>query len=92
MNYLNLEKAFKEIAYDNGMINRYNTEDNVIFEMFKNVDKYPDKTWKDVDEFLGTMNQEDLENSCCGGEENRDLTSSIARLTNDFLNVAFDGV
>jgi len=91
MNYPNLERAFKHIGYDNGMINRYNTEDKVLFEMFKNVDKYNENVWKDVDTFFSRMNEEELEMFCCGGEENRDLTSSIARMADDFLNVAFDG-
>ena len=65
--YENVKKAFLLVAYDNGIINRFESED----EFIKNSEQeiisgYYDEDLNKFDKFLATLNEQELQTLCIG--------------------------
>lgn len=64
---INITKAAKEIAYDNGAINRTTTEEKVLQRMLGSVVSfYSPADLEIVESFLGSLSEADLETLCVG--------------------------
>jgi hypothetical protein len=65
----NIRKACLLISYDNGGVNRYRSETQVLREMQKFVDSRPyNDEIKAIDAFLGTLTPDQMETICAGEE------------------------
>lgn len=96
MNYKNIERAYLEIAYDNGGINRERSEEVALNEL---------RTWlrdylgssrlRVIDTWLETLNEEQLSALCCGSEEEQEqvlVEGEVPPLANALLNEIFDNI
>lgn len=84
-----LERAVKEMAYDNGAIHRNNTEEALL----KRVMTYLVSTFKatelqQVDMELGALTDDDLETLVCGEQG----VVKVSDLSEKVLNEAFDAL
>lgn len=82
-----IRMACIEIAYDNGMINRYNTEVEVVEDMLQRVLNYFSMEAIDmVEQELLSMSEEQFMNVCVGSADEM----VISELANSLLDVAFE--
>jgi len=80
----NIVRACKEIAYDNGMINRYATEAIAVAEMLDRIKGFSIKDISFVEKELSRLSEEHFQSAIEG--------LGISYLANDLLNAAFGGV
>jgi hypothetical protein len=80
----NIVRACKEIAYDNGMINRYTTEDVAVAEMLDRIKGFTLKDILSVEEELSRLSEEHFQLAIEG--------LGVSYLANDLLNAAFEGI
>jgi hypothetical protein len=80
----NIVRACKEIAYDNGMINRYATEDVAVAEMLDRIKGFTPKDILSVEEELSRLSEEHFQLAIEG--------LGVSYLANDLLNAAFEGI
>lgn len=84
-----LTAAAKEIAYDNGMVNRHHAERPVVDEMLGHALKRYSLTQLDQAEAELTRHIEagELNDACCGGD---DRVANISPLVDEMLNEMFE--
>lgn len=61
-----IEKAAKLIAYDNGMVNRANSEAQVLSEVETRLGRFTAEELAQTAEELGKLTDEELFEVCCG--------------------------
>ncbi len=91
--YPGIKRALVAIAYDNGMVNREQTEWLALYDMFLAVTKkYTTLQIADVNRQLAALSDEQLDEVCCGGREGNDPNppAGIDQLADDMLNWAFE--
>lgn len=89
--YPALRKAIVEIAYDNGCVNRFSTEDEVVQNACDAlVVEYTLDQLKEVNDHLATLTDEDLNELCAG--EHQEPVGDLAVLVDNVLNCAFDNL
>lgn len=91
--YPGINRALVAIAYDNGMVNREQSEWMALYDMFLAVTKkYTTLQIADVNRQLAVLTDEQLDEVCCGGREGDDTNPppGIDQLADDMLNWAFD--
>jgi len=93
--YLNIARACRLIALDNGGINR----DRSIEKQFKQFTRWlkrqpeSDDILFAIDEWLDGLSRDDLETVCCGEHtEGQAILASAPPFTDDLLNRYFDEV
>lgn len=81
-------RAAKEIWYDNGMINRFEPEEEMVtllVQWLSSLDKF---LICDMEAELSKLNDDDLHTLCCGEESEQDRIGS--KEVNEFLCRIFD--
>lgn len=93
MNYPNITKACLEIAYDNGGVHRYRSEEKVRSEIDEWLEQNS-QAW-DLERFeyyLGTLSEEELHTACAGEEEDMVIVTGRCHGLLDFLTQYFQDV
>ncbi len=86
MNAKNIEHACVEIAYDNGMVNRFTTESSVLEMMLDSIRaRFTTEEIELVELELSNLSDKEFKEACTGYVE----TFSLTPLTDKLLNVAF---
>lgn len=74
----NLIRAAKEIAYDNGMINRVEPEKKFIKRVNDLLSKIPDSLKAKWEDWFEPLMQDDFEALCCGESEHAEAVLQTA--------------
>ncbi|UJE34803.1 hypothetical protein vBAbaPP1_12 [Acinetobacter phage vB_AbaM_P1] len=85
--YHHIVEAAKEIWYDNGMINRFEPEDEKVEKLLKWLDRLPENV-EVFERELSKLTKEQLFIVCCG--EETEAAELHSQELNDFLNRIFD--
>lgn len=86
-----LKKACEHIAYDNGMINRFNPAADVLDEMFDRVRaEFSNEEIQTAENEMATFSEEELELACTD-TENEKCPVKQGSLVDRVLNAAFGG-
>lgn len=84
-----LERAAELIALDNGAINRLYSRDQVVDKMIKAVKaNYPVEVRAEVEEFLSGLTAEELDDLCCGDQDE----AEAPQIVKDVLNYMFNNM
>lgn len=85
-----IRKAALNIAYDNGMVNRMNTEQQFMIGANEVLKEYTD--YMAIENFLATLTDEQLDTLCTGEEQEQVIilrACPIAAKVNDLLEAIF---
>jgi hypothetical protein len=89
--YSGIYSAAKEIAYDNGLINRHQTEDAFMSKVYHLVLSKPELLGREYDAFLRTLSNDDLDTLCCGEEtDQQQIEAQGPKGLSDFLTEVFE--
>lgn len=89
---INIRRAIKSIAYDNGAVNRTQTIDEllgVVEPLVSNA--FTPEVLASVDAFLADLSEEELE-TICNGEESEVELLAAPEGTDEVLNFIFDNL
>lgn len=97
MIFKNIEAAMLEIAYDNGMVNSYQSQQDILQSLSKyleNSGKYSLDFLRVVNIWLGKLHKDELYSLCCGSDVDQELILAMnaPKNTNEFLNDLFENV
>ncbi|KQG01711.1 hypothetical protein RFK95_15745 [Acinetobacter pittii] len=84
----NIIRAAKEIWYDNGMINRFEPEEEMVTLLVQWLSSLDKVLICDMEAELSKLNDDDLHTLCCGEESEQDRIGS--KEVNEFLCRIFD--
>ncbi|MDA3451979.1 MULTISPECIES: hypothetical protein [Acinetobacter] len=84
----NIIRAAKEIWYDNGMINRFEPEEEKVTLLVQWLSSLDKVLIGDMEAELSKLNDDDLHTLCCGEESEQDRIGS--KEVNEFLCRIFD--
>lgn len=91
--YPGIKRAVLAIAYDNGGINRYRTEKDMLRELESFLVRQPSEILPDIDRWLASLSDDDLQTVCCGEHDDQlALTKTAPPFTHQLLNDYFDEV
>ncbi|ODL96046.1 hypothetical protein AXH22_16775 [Acinetobacter pittii] len=84
----NIIRAAKEIWYDNGMINRFEPEEEKVTLLVQWLSGLDQVLVRDMETELSKLNDEDIHTLCCGFEEEQERLGSVE--LNYFLGRIFE--
>ncbi|WP_335954032.1 hypothetical protein [Acinetobacter higginsii] len=84
VDYSNIVKAAKEIWYDNGMINRFESESEKVELLLNWLQTLDSNLLEPIELELSKLSEEDLDTVCCGEETEQERLAS--KSVNEFLN------
>lgn len=89
MTTYNIVKAAKMIWYDNGIIDKYVSEESKVDLLLRWIKKLDQKYVASINEFLGNLSEEDLNALCCGSIDEANKIGFDVE--NNFLDRIFMG-
>lgn len=91
MTTYNIVKAAKMIWYDNGIIDKYVSEESKVDLLLRWIKKLDQKYVASINEFLGNLSEEDLNALCCGIIVEDEAINIAGDVENDFLDHIYSG-